>query len=321
MPKKITLKPSIGGADETMHFDAPELAESSAGSMLSLRDDGMSEAFPVLKAFQDFLETERQQARKRMMTMTIIFCAAMVLVIAGFLLAFSVLFKQLTAAQNRLLDTLSEKHAAASAPAVSEEQTARQIALAAKQMETNLNASLSAIVGAATEKMNGKVAAQNQELAQMRETLLVLQKENQKLHSDMAVAKPALPPAMEPAHKPVPVVAAPMVNSVVSTPSNTTILASTNPAVSKSAISANISAVASAHTAPATTGNVTSVSARLPAVATPALGTSKDAPSNTTSAAAIKSDWKGYDGAVFTFTSRNGMDTITWHAFTPTSEQ
>jgi uncharacterized coiled-coil protein SlyX len=256
-----------------------------------------------------------------MMIMTIIFCAAMVLIIAGFLLAFSVLFKQLTVAQNRLLDTLSEKHAAvsATAPAVSEEQAARQIALAAKQMETNLNASLSAIVGAATEKINGKVAAQNQELAQMRDNLLALQKENQKLRSDMTVAKPAPPPVVEPTHKTSPAVAS--ANSAISTPSNATIVASANPAVSKSAISTNVSAVASTHTAPATTGNVTSVSARLPAVATPALVTSKDAPSNTTSAAAMKSDWKGYDGTVFTFPSRDGMDTITWHALTPTGEQ
>ena len=40
------------------------------------------EQFPVLKAFQDYIETERAQARKRVVQLSITFAAVLVLVIA-----------------------------------------------------------------------------------------------------------------------------------------------------------------------------------------------------------------------------------------------
>ena len=43
---------------------------------------GDANAFPVLKAFQDYLEMERQQARKRLVTLTIFFVSLMTLVVA-----------------------------------------------------------------------------------------------------------------------------------------------------------------------------------------------------------------------------------------------
>lgn len=62
-----------------------------------------SDSFPVLKAFQDYLEAERQRARRRLVMLSSFFVALMAVVVAGLLLAGVYLFRNMQRTQDVLL--------------------------------------------------------------------------------------------------------------------------------------------------------------------------------------------------------------------------
>ncbi len=68
------------------------------------------ESFPVLKAFQEFLDAERERARRRQLGLTIAFMAALVVIVVLFSVLGAVLFSGLArrsdAKQDRLLELL-----------------------------------------------------------------------------------------------------------------------------------------------------------------------------------------------------------------------
>jgi hypothetical protein len=80
-----------------------------------------SDSFPVLKAFQDYLETERQRARRRLVMHSSFFVALMAVVVAGLLLAGVYLFRNMQRTQDVLLQAALQGAPAAAplvAPAV-----------------------------------------------------------------------------------------------------------------------------------------------------------------------------------------------------------
>lgn len=84
------------------HPDASDALVSMHAAALQSNVD----SFPVLKAFQDYLEAERQRARRRMIWMSGFFLAALIVVIFGMLTAGILVFSHYTRSVDRLQDAL-----------------------------------------------------------------------------------------------------------------------------------------------------------------------------------------------------------------------
>lgn len=73
------------------------------------------ESFPVLKAFQEFLDAERERARRRQMTLAICFMSALVVLVVMFCVVGAVIFSGMIrrndAQQARMLDLLLQRTA------------------------------------------------------------------------------------------------------------------------------------------------------------------------------------------------------------------
>ena len=78
---------------------------------VALASKGGDESFPVLRAFQSFLDQERERARRRMTTLSICFITALVLLVVVFGVLFAVFFGHMLAKsesqQDRLLELAS----------------------------------------------------------------------------------------------------------------------------------------------------------------------------------------------------------------------
>ena len=274
--------------------------------------------FPVLKAFQDYLEMERQQARKRELTLTIFFVSLMTLVVVGFISAFIYLFGHMSRREERLVDEVLQQRKEAVPPApvladLAAQQATRAFQAVALNLQTNLGSQL-ALVGTTATNLNSKVDAQSQEMTKLRETLAELQKENASIRAELPkLAQEASRKASTPVNthsstttsRPAaPAVAATPAATAAATPSTATpvnALSSPRPAVTTpAAITANESAPAAA---PAT--------ARSPGTATPAT------PTAGTAAASTGKPLAGYDETVLSIRSHGGDNNIPWRTFVP----
>ena len=107
--------------EENRHLDHG--AQDSAENIFALSVPKGEESFPVLKAFQEFLDAERERARRRQMTLAISFMAALVVIVVLFCgigaVLFSGMVKRSDTKQDKLLEMLlSQRAAAPQAPAV-----------------------------------------------------------------------------------------------------------------------------------------------------------------------------------------------------------
>jgi len=212
------------GAPEMPRFDQPH-------ALVSMHDQGDAGSFPVLKAFQDYLEQERQQARKRLVTLTIFFSCVLTLVVGGFIAAFVYLIGHMNQREDRLLDITLQERKATNAQLAGQQAAdlaARQIEAAAMSLKTNLGVQL-ANVGAVADKLDARVEEQNKEMAKLQATLTTLQKENNKLRTDMPklaleAARKITPPPPPPQPQPAP--AANPVAVVVKSPQPTPMIMS-----------------------------------------------------------------------------------------------
>ena len=193
---------------------------------------GDANDFPVLKAFQDYLETERQQARKRLATLTFFFVALMTLVVAGFITAFVFTFGNMSKREDRIMDEAMQqrKDALPSAPVLANmtaQQVTKEFQSVAQNLQNHLGSQI-ALVGSAATNLNGKVDAQNIEMAKLRDALAALQKENASMLTNLPkLAAEAARKAMPPAPVLPPPVVAPPVRPVSSTVSPATTTAGT----------------------------------------------------------------------------------------------
>jgi chemotaxis protein histidine kinase CheA len=110
----------MSGQEEGRPHDGPETAENAFALAFPKGD----ESFPVLKAFQEFLDAERERARRRQMTLTICFMSAIVLLVVLFCVIGAVLFsgmmRRSDTQQAQMLDILMQRMPApvAQAPAL-----------------------------------------------------------------------------------------------------------------------------------------------------------------------------------------------------------
>ena len=81
--------------------------------------DGASNEFPVLKAFQQYIDAEQAKARKRMLGLSIFFIVLLIVVVVTFVLVLTTVINRNQALSDRLLDyALKEREKAPAAPVV-----------------------------------------------------------------------------------------------------------------------------------------------------------------------------------------------------------
>ena len=100
-PVPVTPASSRAGADMS--------ASAALVSMHNAASQAGGDAFPVLKAFQDYLESERQRARRRMTTLSVVFAVVIVAVIGAFTLIWFSTMKGMQETNNQLLDVALKK--------------------------------------------------------------------------------------------------------------------------------------------------------------------------------------------------------------------
>ena len=79
-------------------------------TMYQAQQGGGAESFPVLQAFQDYIDAERKQARKRVVQLSIAFAAILGVVVVGFLTAGVAILRNTTNMQTKLMEIVAERN-------------------------------------------------------------------------------------------------------------------------------------------------------------------------------------------------------------------
>ena len=66
--------------------------------------DGATNEFPVLKAFQEYIDAEQAKARKRMLGLSLFFIVLLIVVVVTFVLVLTTVINRNQALSDRLLD-------------------------------------------------------------------------------------------------------------------------------------------------------------------------------------------------------------------------
>jgi len=178
---------------ETSDYE-PHESGSGLVAMYNAASHANAESFPVLKAFQDYIEAERSQARKRVMQLSIFFAVLMVVVVGGFLTAGIAMWRSNDARVNKLLEAVIEQR---SAPAPAQppatlvqtspllEESVRQMSRATSELQSSLDKKLDG-VNAIASQVNEKVSSQDSELAKLRDELSSMKQQSSKLKEEIA---------------------------------------------------------------------------------------------------------------------------------------
>jgi hypothetical protein len=204
--------PDVPSADE----DAPETGGGLV-AMYNAASHASAESFPVLKAFQDYIEAERSQARKRVMLLSVFFAVLMGVVVTGFLTAGIFMLRNMSNVQTKLLDVaLAQRTAPAPAPAPAPaiqtspllEESVRQMSRVTTELQASLDKKLDGVSEIASQ-VNEKVASQNSELEKLRTELKQMQEQSVKLKNELVsvqkeVSKKPEPAKAKPTGRPAP---------------------------------------------------------------------------------------------------------------------
>ena len=192
-------------------YGAPE-AGNGLVAVYNAASHASAESFPVLKAFQDYIEAERIQARRRVVQLSVFFTILMGVVVAGFLTAGMFMLRNMSEVQAKLLDVaLATKESPPAPqpqpivmPAPAEtapdpkpffEASVREISKATTELRASLDKKMDGVSDIAT-KTHDRVAAQDSELDKLREELKKMQAQSEKLNKEMVALKnaPKTPP-------------------------------------------------------------------------------------------------------------------------------
>jgi len=196
-----------------------EAPESGSGlvAMYNAASHANAESFPVLKAFQDYIEAERAQARKRVMQLSVFFAVLMGVVVTGFLTAGMFMLRNMSDVQTKLLDVAlaaKETHVpqpqpvvvsapvAPPAPSPLFEASVREISQATTELRASLDKKLNGVSDIAA-KVHDRVAAQESELEKLRGELKNIQAQNARLNRERDTSKSVslpVPDRPQPAH-------------------------------------------------------------------------------------------------------------------------
>jgi len=175
-------------------YDTPE-AGGGLVAMYNAASHANAESFPVLKAFQDYLEAERAQARKRVVQLSVLFAVLMTVVVGGFLTAGIAMWRSNDQRVDKLLEAvIAQKTAPAPAAAPANVvQTApvpddRQMSRVASELQSTLDKKLDSVNETAA-KVHEKVASQDGELDKLRTELRQMQEQSSKLKDELGTIK------------------------------------------------------------------------------------------------------------------------------------
>ena len=146
-------------------------ASAALVSMHNAASQAGGDAFPVLKAFQDYLESERQRARNRMMTLSIVFAVVIVAVVGAFALFWYSSMRGVQDTNRQLLEAaLKRANAEPPVPVVvqppqpSAAETAKVIAEAVSKAQSDQ----SAVFAKSLEGLNASLESLRRDNAEMR---------------------------------------------------------------------------------------------------------------------------------------------------------
>ncbi len=160
----VPVTPASSGAGAGMSASAALVSMHNAASQ--------GDAFPVLKAFQDYLEAERQRARRRMTTLSVVFAIVTVAVIGAFALIWLSTMRGMQDTNRQLLDAaLKRANAEPPAPVVvqpppqpSAVETAKVIAEAVSKAQSEQSAAFAKTL----EGLNASLETMRRDNAEMR---------------------------------------------------------------------------------------------------------------------------------------------------------
>ncbi len=147
-------------------------ASAALVSMHNAASQAGSDAFPVLKAFQDYLESERQRARRRMTTLSVVFSIVIIAILGAFILIWFSTMRGMQDTNRQLLDAALKKATAEPpAPVVvqppaqpSAAETAKIVAEAVSRAQSEQSAAFAKTL----EGLNASLAAVRQDNAEMK---------------------------------------------------------------------------------------------------------------------------------------------------------
>lgn len=173
-------------------YEAPETGTGLV-AMYNAASHANAESFPVLKAFQDYIEAERNQARKRVMQLSIFFAALMVVVVTGFLTAGIAIWRSNDERVNKLLEAVIAQRAAPAPAPVQQaapvlEESVRQFSRAANELQSAVDKKLDGVSEIAA-KFNDRVTSQDGELEKLRAELRQMQEQSTKLKDELTNVK------------------------------------------------------------------------------------------------------------------------------------
>ena len=179
---------SAYGLPPLAHGDQPPDIDAT-GALVSLHQAATQsgpDSFPVLKAFQEYLESERQRARRRVALVTSLFAGIVVVLIAGFLAAGVLLFNYMKEREERLWRRVE---AQAAAPANLQAVEPAQPATASVALEQQLNRLSEALAALTPERVAARITPSSTAAT----------------GGTAAVSTPPTPPPVDPAATPAPV--------------------------------------------------------------------------------------------------------------------
>lgn len=126
----------------------PQPDIDATGALISLHQAATQsgpDSFPVLKAFQEYLESERRRARRRVALVTSLFAGLTVVLVAAFLAAGILLFSYMKEREERLWRRIEQQPALATTPVSADPSPAATAATALEQELRTLAETLAAL--------------------------------------------------------------------------------------------------------------------------------------------------------------------------------
>lgn len=184
--------------------EAPGKKPEEVGGSLAMYQAAQSDAtsFPVLQAFQQFIDQERAQARKKMFQLSLAFGILIVAVVAVFLAVGIAMMHNMSSMQTKLLDAaLAKQPQPVAQPVVVQSAAPAAVPPELSASLQQVAQAANALQSAAQKDEAQKSAARDEELKKMRE-------EMEKMRAEAAAAKAAAETAAKAAAKPRPPAAA-----------------------------------------------------------------------------------------------------------------
>ena len=183
--------PGTGPVPVTPASGAGMSASAALVSMHNAASQSGGDAFPVLKAFQDYLESERQRARHRMMTLSIVFAVVIVVVVGAFVLFWFSSMNGVQATNRQLLEAALKRANEPPAPIVVQQpqssaaDTAKVIAEAVSKAQAEQTAAFAKTL----ESLNASIETMRQDNADMKAEIQHAKAAAEKAEAGRAVAE------------------------------------------------------------------------------------------------------------------------------------